>query len=283
LDLRQLDGQDIEAGLNFTPVRPHGSIQPHAPLLSAADQRVRFITEDIYTTLEAMGGNLFAYCTGGHIMRYQKRQPGGMFMVGADHLVHSLARGFLHIVAIDVGPEDGARMVLEYIPLSIAGENPLAETKGVNLFFAPAPAYMSQFFMGGATLNDIALLGLVRFRLLPGIVFRAMRSDGGVFYRAGASVISHAEPLMEFHFLNAAIATDISGITGNFRGYLQRGTTLADGRIHPAAASHIRFQASEGIWTLVKAGVEDIGDTVAILQVRPTGSISYALNVPLGG
>jgi hypothetical protein len=95
LALQQLDEQEHSSGSRKKTIRPGGALNPAAHILSTANPRIRFSTCDCYTVLAAMGGNLHVFCSGGHIMRYQKRQPGGAFKTGSDHFLQSTAQRIL--------------------------------------------------------------------------------------------------------------------------------------------------------------------------------------------
>jgi hypothetical protein len=289
LDLRQLEEQDITADARYKTIRPGGALTPAAHILSTANPRCRFVTCDLETVLAAMSPNLFLFCSGGHVMRYQKRAEGGAFMTGSDHLIQSTAKGFLHVLGIDVDidSDDGARMNLEYVPLSVAGENPVTTTAAQSLGAAPAPAFMSQFFMGGTWLGAAQALGLKRASIRPGTRFGSNRSDGGVFARSDASSIQAFDPVFDLTFLNAGIPITIgsffmNALSAALKVYFQRGTTAADGRIAAATASHTRIQAAAGSWGADGLRVAGEEDTLATVRVMPTGSLTVTPNVALG-
>lgn len=289
LDLRQLDDQDMSADARYKTIRPGGALSPAAHILSTANPRARFTTCDCYAVLSAMNGNLHLFCSGGHVMRYQKRLEGGAFMTGSDHFVQSTAKGFLHVVSLDVDidSDEGARMVLEYVPLSVAGENPITNTASQSLAAAPVPAFMSQFFMGGAWLGAAQALGLKRIGVRPGIRFGTNRSDGGVFARSDASSILAYNPMIDLSFLNAAIPTTIgsffmNALSAALKVYFQRGTTAVDGRIAAASASHVRVQAAAGSWGPDNIRVAGEEDAVSSVRIMPTGSLGVALDLALG-
>jgi hypothetical protein len=290
LHLQQLDEQDLQSGCNYKTIRPGGALNPHAHILSTANPRARFRTCDCATLMTAMSSNFHLYCSGGHVMRYQKRLEGGAFAVGSDHLIQSTAKGFLHVSSIDVDIDSnqGATFDLEYIPLSVAGENPIAESVGENLDGAPIPAFGSQFFMGGNWLGASQTLGLVRMRIQPGLRIVARRSDGGVFPRSDGTSIVARDPMIELHFLNAAISASAIGsffmnaLGASIKSYLQRGTTAADGRIAAATASHFRVVASAGSWGPENLRVAGEDDAITVVRVMPTGDLTPTLGVALG-
>lgn len=289
LNLQQLESQNIAAGSSYKSIRPGGSIDNAAHILSTANPRARFTTGDIYTVLNAMGGNFHLACSGGHAMRYQKRLAGGAFMTGNDHFVQTTPKGLLHVTSIDVDIDsnDGARMELEYIPLSVAGENPITDTPSQSLAAVAVPAYVSQFFMGGVWANAVAALGLTRMRVLPGLRIVSRRSDSGVFARYDGTSLEARDPMFEMTFLNAALPATIGSffmnvLPGNLDGYLQRGTTAADGRIATATTSHIRFRGAAGSWGSDDITVANEDDATTTIRAMTTGAIAPTLNVALG-
>lgn len=288
LDLQQIDQQGMQANARVKTVRPGGSLSPAAHILSSANPTCQFSTADILTVLTAMSPNFHLFCSGGHVMRWQKRAEGGTFATSTSHFTQASAKGFLHITSIDVDidSEDGARMQLEYIPLSVAGENPFTDTISVNFASAPAPAFTSQYFMGGAVLNTTQLLGLKRFGLRPGIRFGPNRSDGGVFPRSDASSIQGYDAMLSANFLNVALGYTIgtsflTALPNAFKLYLQRGTTATDGRIASASTAHTKFTAAAGSWGQddMSAGADDDGTTN--ITIRPTTALAHVTNSAL--
>ena len=288
LDLQQLDSQDLSSGSSYKSIRPGGALSPAAHILSTANPRARFSTTDILTVLTAMGGNFHLACSGGHVMRYQKRLAGGAFATGGSHFIQSTAKGFLHVVSIDVDidSDDGARMELEYVPLSVAGENPITDTPSQSLASAPVPAFMSQYFMGGVYLGTDQLLGLRRMSWRPGIRFTDRRSDGGVFSRYDSSSITAYTLMINLQFLNVEIPTTIgttflNALGAAIKGYLQRGTTATDGRIAAATTSHIKIAAAAGSWGVDNYSVSGEDDAMSSVGVMPTGTLTPTLGVAL--
>ncbi|MBW3543450.1 MAG: hypothetical protein KY476_24625, partial [Planctomycetes bacterium] len=89
LHLQQLDEQGMTAGARRKRIRPGGSLNPAAHILSTANPQCRFRTADVITVLEAMAGGFHLYCSGGHVMRYQRRDEAGAFLTTASHFIQS--------------------------------------------------------------------------------------------------------------------------------------------------------------------------------------------------
>lgn len=289
MNLTQVDSQGLSSGTRKKTIRPGGALSPAAHILSTANPRARFRTCDLFTLHTVMGTNFHLYCSGGHVMRYQKRLEGGAFATGSDHFVQSTAKGFLHIteIVVDIDSDEGAYANLEYVPLSTAGENPITNTDSQSFASAPAPAFVSQYFMGGLWLGAAQVLGMTRFAFRPGITFGPRRSDGGVFARADGSSIVALDPMYELTFLNAAFGSDIGTsfltvLGAAIKGYLQRGTTATDGRIAAATTSHIRYQADAGSWGQDDIQVAGIDDVTTAVTISPTGTVTPTLGVALG-
>lgn len=288
LDLQQLDDQGRSSNSRVRTIRPGGSLSPAAHILSTANPTARYATADILTPLTAMGGAFHLFCSGGHTQRFQKRAEGGTFAGGSSNLLQATAKGFLHVteLSVDIDAEDGGRMQLEYVPLSVAGENPYTDTPNSSLASAPVPAFMSQYFMGGVVLNTTQLLGLKRFVVRPGIRFGTNRSDGGVFARSDSSSILAYDPMIQLTFLNVAIAGTIgtaflNALASSLKVYFQRGTTATDGRIAAATASHTRITAAAGSWGEDELSVSGDDDGMVTVTVRPTTALAINTGVAL--
>lgn len=286
LDLQQLREQSVNTNSRFKIIRPGGGLNPAAHILSTANPTKRFYTSDLVTALTTIDIASGLACSGGSVMRYQKRTPGGAFATGGSHLTQTTPKGFLHItgISVDIDSEDGAEAELEYVALSSDGTNPVTNTESVNFAAAPVPAFMSQYYLGGQWLDSTQVESLVALRVNPGIVFQARRVDGGVFPRYGASSIVARNPQKTMSYLNAALGSQMGSLFANALGatvksLLQRATTSADGRLAMASTNHIRIDVAAGTW-----GHEDIrasgeNDAVTNVTIRPTGTLSVALGV----
>lgn len=288
MDLQQIDQVGMTPGSRVRTVRPGGALSPAAHILSTANPTSQFSTADILTPLTAMGGNFHLFCSGGHVSRYQLRAEGGTFASGSVHHTQTSAKGFLHIASLDVDidSEDGGRIQLEYIPLSVAGENPFTDSATASFASAPVPAFMSQYFLGGVVLNATQLLGLKRFSVRPGIRFGTNRSDGGVFPRSDSSSILAYDPMIELTFLNVAIGTTIGTafqtvLPNALKVYFQRGTTAIDGRIAAATASHTKITAAAGSWGQENVSVSGNDDGTTTVTIRPTTALAITTGVAL--
>jgi hypothetical protein len=289
LDLTQLREQGISAGSRYHLVRPGGALNPHAHILSTANPVIRFRTSDLASVLATVDIASGLYCSGGHVMRYQQRAPGGTFTGSTSNVTQSTTKGFLHITSIevDIDSENGAEAELEYIALSTDGSNPITNTPSVSFAAAPAPAFGSIYFMGGCWLGSSQVEGLTRLRISPGIRFVSRRCDGGVFPRSGASSITAREPAVEMTFLNAALPYSIGSfftyaLGAAVKNYLQRGTAAADGRIAVGSSSHYRFDVAAGSWGHDNIAVADENDALVTVRIMPTGLLSLAAGVAIG-
>lgn len=290
LNLNQLREQSLNAGSRYRIIRPGGALNPAAHILSQANPTKRFFTSDLFTILPVIDIANGLACSGGSAMRYQKRIPGGAFYTGGAHLTQTTPTGFLHIVSIsvDIDSETGAEAELEYVPLSSDGTNPITNTDSVDFTSVSAPAYNSQYFMGGQWLGATQVESLTALRVTPGITFTARRVDGGVFPRYGASSITRRDPMKEMTYLNAGLPVTLGGsfftnlLGATLKSYLQRATTAADGRIAAATTGHYRFDVAAGTWGHDNLRVSEEDDATITVQVRPTGLMTATPSVALG-
>src|SRR5262249_31783537 len=77
LALQQLRRQQITAASRYRLIRPGGALTPAAHILATANPVIRFNTTDALTVLQTVSITDGLACTGGHVMRYQKRVPAG--------------------------------------------------------------------------------------------------------------------------------------------------------------------------------------------------------------
>lgn len=289
LELTQLDQQSVSTGKSIRTIRPGGSISPAAHILSTANPSFQFRTTDILAFLTATSGAFFLACSGGHVAAYQKRLAGGAFASGSSHKLQTSAKGFLHCTSIDVDIDstEGASMTLEYIPLSTDGTAPYAETHSQSLSSQAAPAFSSQYYMGGVWSGSSQVTGLTQASYRPGINFGMRRTDSGTFGIYNASSIYTITPSIGLTFLDlgltASIGSFFATVGAALKGYLQRGTTAADGRIAAASSSHIRIDAvTGGSWGPENISVTNEADGTLSVSVMPIGQLTATLGVALG-
>lgn len=283
VNLRQLRECGQSAGSQHTLIRPGGSLDPGAHILSVANPMDRFATRDLATVFGITNvATLGMYCTSGHVARYQKRTVGGAFSTGADHVTRASALGFLNVTSVeaDIDAQDGADCQLEYIGLSSDGTNPFTEAANADYTSVTTPSYISQFYLGGCWLDSTQQTGLIRARYSPGIRFAARRVDGGVFPRAAASSIVAREPSIELTFLKLEM---ISATIGNFfsaslgaalKVYFQRGVVGSGGRVAPATTSHLKITAAAGSWGANDVSVSGEDDATVTVRIMPTGTVA---------
>ena len=290
-DLTQLEGQSLSRNKAVRSVRPGGSLVATAHILSTANPRFSFRTTDLLAFFTASSGEMFLACSGGHVARYQKKLAGGAFASGSAHMLQTSSKGFLHVASIDaeVDGTDGASAVLEYIPLSTDGQAlPFATTVSQSLSGAPAPAFSSQYYMGGVWNGSSQVTGLKRISFQPGVMFTANRTDGGVFPHYNASSIGGYNPGIGLTFLDLglpnAIGSDYLAVVGAaIKGYLQRGTTAADGRIAVATTSHLKIACTDASWGPDETTVDNENDGTVTIGVMPTSKLTATLGVAIGG
>jgi hypothetical protein len=289
LELTQLDQQSVNTGKSIRTIRPGGSITPAAHILSTANPRFRFRTTDILAFLTATSGQFHLACSGGHVAAYQLRLAGGAFASGSSHLLQTSAKGFLHCTSIDVDIDstEGASMELEYVPLSTDGTAPYATAAGQSLSSQAAPAFSSQFYMGGVWKGASQVTGLTRASYRPGINFGMRRTDSGTFCIYNASSIYTITPAIDLTFLDLGLTGTVGSsffavVGAAIKGYLQRGTTAADGRIAAASSSHIKIACTDGSWGPENTEVSNEGDGTLTISVMPIGQLTATLSLALG-
>ena len=289
LDLRQLTDQGARSNSRVSKVRPGGSLDVGANILSTANPSFTFGTTDLLSIASLVHPATGLYCSGGHTARYQQRLAGGAFATGSSHMTQVTPHGYLAVDSItaDIESENGAAAALSYMALSSDGSNPISQTVAADFTSAPTPLFASQYYLGGVWYNSIQLLGLIRSRVVPGLRFGARRSDGGVFPRASCSSLLSRTPVIECSFFNLALAEQavssffLGPMAGALDVYLQRGTEAVDGRVAAATASHIRYRASTGSLGFDDITVRAEEDGTATMSVMPTSPLDVAVGVAM--
>lgn len=292
LTLTQIRSQRSQANAQRAAVRPGGSLDVLQQVLSTANPTATFVTRDLAGLFSptpstvAVSLTTGLYCDLGHIARFQKRVEGGGFETGADHMVQTSPRGFLNITSIeaDVDAQDGAEANIEYTPMSTTGvDPPFVQTDGIDFTAVPNPAFSSIFYLGPCFLGSTQLVGLIRSRVLPGIVFRTRRADGGPFTLAACSSIQMRQPSFEMTFLKVnMIVTNILAFFSSNLGeqldvFFTKGVVGNAGRVPNATAEHLRVSALTGDWGADDLSVADEDDATVTVRVNPTGTIAFSI------
>ena len=293
LNLRQIRSQSLRRNGAFNSIRPGGSLDNKAHILSTANPTAGFATRDLGRVFgDANGGVSLTnglYCSGGHTMRWQKRLEGGAFDPSAAHTIQTTPKGFLNPVQIevDVDSQTGAECVLEYVALSAAGENPVTTLNG-QAISGVTPEYNSVYYAGGVWLGAGQVTSMIRQRVVPGLTYSARRADGGVFPRANCSSINARDPSIQLDFLNVGMIgptmADLfaSALGASLSVYFQLGSIGNDGRVDPASLLHMKVTAAAGTWgadDIAVSGEEDAVVTVAVMPSDPL-AISMVSAIP---
>lgn len=290
-DMTQLEGQTLSRNKAVRSVRPGGLLVATAHILSTANPRFSFRTTDLLSFFTASSGEMHLACSGGHVARYQKKLAGGAFASGSSHMLQTSSKGFLHVASIDVDIDgnDGASAILEYIPLSTDGKaKPYTETVSQSLSGVTAPAFSSQYYMGGVWNGSSQVTGLKRMSFQPGVIFNANRTDGGVFPHYNASSIGGYVPGIGLNFLDLGLPTAISAdyltaVGAAIKGYLARGTTAADGRVADATTSHLKIACTDASWGPDETTADNENDGTVMISVLPTSKLTASVGVAIGG
>ena len=283
LNLRQLRSQSLRRNGAFNSIRPGGSVDNAAHILSTANPTAGFSTRDLASVFSAVSLTNGLYCTGGHTMRWQKRLEGGAFNTASVHSVQTTNRGFLNPIQleVDVDSQTGSECTLEYLALSTAGENPITTLTG-QAISGVTPAFNSVYYAGGVWLGASQVLGMIRQRVATGINYNARRADGGVFARSACSSITSRDPSIQLDFLNVGmVGSTIANMFASALGaslsvYFQLGSIGNDGRSATTNSSHIKVTAAAGTWGVEDIAVSGEDDAVVTVAVMPSAPLSIS-------
>jgi hypothetical protein len=286
LNLSQVASVAHRAGASPFLVRPGGSLDPAAHVLSSARPIASLMTHDLDTVLSLVSLTAGYDCSSASQLNFQLRTAGGAFTASNStaHVTQSIEAGFLHITEISASSEgdEPAQCMLEFIALSADGDNPITDDDDAAINGQPTPAYNNVFFHAPAYLGATQLTGLIGTRVRPGIQHSARLADGGAFPRRTASSIVARTPVIELEFLNLARIkaniTDmiLAAFTSTLAVYFQQGTTDPGGRVAAGTGTHIMISAAAGSWGADNVNVQDTGDATFTATIRPTGVLSMS-------
>lgn len=286
LDLAQVASLGVRSGASPFLVRPGGSLDPAAHVLSQARPIASLMTHDIDTVLSLVSLTAGYDCSSASQISFQQRAVGGAFASPSStaHVTQSIESGFLHITEISANSEsdEPTQCMLEFIALSSNGDNPITDDNDAAINNEPTPAYNNVFYHAPAYLGATQLTGLIGTRVRPGIQHSARLADGGAFPRRAASSIVARTPVIELEFLNLARIVSnfnnaiMSAFASTLAVYFQQGTVDPGGRVSAATGTHIMIAAAAGSITPDNITVQDTSDATFTATIRPTGTLSMS-------
>ena len=286
LTISQIASVALRTGRSVHVVRPGGSLDPAANVLSTSRPVASLMTHDIDKVLSLVSLTAGYDCSSASQLNFQQRAVAGSFTAAASgaHVTQSIESGFLTIQEISANSEsdEPAQCMLEFVCLSADGDNPSTDANDGAINSQPTPAYGNVFYHAPAYLGATQLTGLIGTRVRPGIVHQARIADGGAFPRRAASSIVSRQPVIELEFLNLshikAYITDIilASFSSTLAVYFQQGTEAPGGRVAAATGTHIMISAAAGSWGPDNSSVQDTGDATFTATIMPTGTLSMS-------
>lgn len=281
LDLTQIESDSISAEAMKRIVRPGGSLDPGAIILSHADPMRRFATAALDTLLGDVSLTTGLACSSGGTMWLQRRAEQAAFASGSNHHSITSSLGFLQVDEIRARQDDenGAVATCLYTPIWDASTLPFVINSGASLATAPAPAFDSQFFLGGVYVNTTAFEGVQDLSIRPGIVFKTKRADGDIYPRKGSIIARNPEIRIVCDKID-----NLSGVLDNLfvdtpsntvNCYFSKGVA-GGSRVAAATTSHIKISAAAGEWSPDDISVDDTDDATTTIVMRPTGTIALS-------
>lgn len=277
LNLSQMAGFTINSNGQQVRVRPGGSIDSLAQLLSRAKPTISFRTMDIATVFGAVSATLGLKMTGNSIFRLLERTDCGAFETTG--VTVTAAAGCMYPTQVQASNDgDGAELGLEFVPL-YDGTNPiLVSAASVDLSGAPSAAFNSQFFLGPVYHNSSEIRGVRDITVDFGLQFVASPNSPGPYDRKGA--FNNREPVLRFTTEKideqGSSSLFIRGVTSSFAIYLQKGSANSD-RVAAATAQHVKISCTAGSIETEEIGGDAPEDALTRWTVRPTGTIALSI------
>lgn len=284
--LGQVASLSHRTGRTVHVVRPGGSLDPKANVLSSGAPVASIMTHDLATVLATVSLTAGYDCSSSSQLNFQQRAVAGAFTNPSTtaHVTQVIEQGFLNIAEISASSEsdDPAQIMLEFAALSSTGANPITDANNSAINGQPVPDYGSVFFHGPAYFGATLLTGCMGHRVRPGLVYKARRPDGAVFPVRGASSIEQRQPIIELDFLNLArIKANMDNFILNLMSdtvavYFRKGTTSPGGRVADGTAQHIKISAAAGSWGPDDISVQDVNDATFRVTIMPTGTLALS-------
>lgn len=274
---QQMENFRIRPQVEQAIITPAGAVDRAHIGVGRANPMIEWATKDLVTVFANVDLLVGLACPNGATFRLQQRKDGAVFHAGLKHVTHVSNQGHMCPGRFGASEDDvnGASISLSYYPLSDDGlTDPIATTPLVDFAAAPAPAFVSRFFLGPVYHNAVQLNNIRSWSCDPGHNYQAKTFDLP-FPTKGAIV--KRDPVFEFTIADMAEGNAVSmwgsAITGNLDFYLRKG--IASGpRVADNVAQHIQVRVAAGDWDVQEHTAQEWEDGSVTFRATPTGTVS---------
>lgn len=258
-----------------------GSVDRKANILANASPHITFGTQDLVTYFGAISPIVGLALTGAGTFRIQERSNlDGVFETGATHETFTATGGLIVPTRLTASQDEQTGCVMQsmFHALYNGSVEPIVHNTGVDFAGAPAPAFVSEFFLGPVYHNAAQVKGITQVAVDFGIQFVPKRTSGEVWATLGA--ITRRSPLFTFTTLKSDVDATISlfnrALSGVFAFYLWKGAD-AGSRVAIASTVHCKISCATGAWSTDSIQVTGHDDATSNISIRNTGVISVSV------
>ncbi len=265
-NLTELHNVGVSMGANRDIVVVGGAVDVGAVVLASGAPGVTFATHDVSGFLTNINTSRGMLCTAASTFYFQRRDGGATFLGTTSHQKVVGGLGYLCTTGITVTQGSAAEASARFYAHSSDGlTEPLIYTDAVSL--ATAPAWVSRYYLGPATIGGTAVHGLQSVSYDTGIDYRLTAEDGAVWPTNGAIYLCRPTISLTFHGVQSAgaLVGNLSMHSGaaTVLFYLRKGAS-AGVRVADATTEHLSFSISAafGLDQISVANNEDASCTV---------------------
>ena len=277
LHLPQLENYGLQMNSQLASLIPGGALDVSVSHLANAAPALSLQTRDLLTIMNAVGPSSVLPFTAG-VGRLQKRTDTG-FLTGSDHEVYDIAKGTLVPMSITGSQEDteGATLIVNAVILDDGVNRPIVRQTGQSLASAPAPAFVSRYYMAPAFIDTVQIPNLVRSSIEFGINYNAKGFNGSTFPTEGAIIARR--PKFKFTTTDASVDAAVDSflrvLGGEIRSFFQASVDGSD-RIAAGTTAHIKISATGGTWNTEDVTAQNEEDGTVTVSVTPNSILSVS-------
>lgn len=286
LNFKHLENVNVSPQTTRPAIVPAGSIDSLAQIVAFADPSVTITTSDIDTIIATIDIANGLCATGVTTLRFARRLNCGTFATGAvNHTITAPGGGFIFPTSFSAEQDgqDGAQCELSFMPFYDGTNEPLLHNQSVDFAAAPAPGFVSRFYLSKVRINGITLDGVTSVRLDTNTTFSMRRESGQVYATGGAIVRREPRFTIQTFDLAAARAAGSSLINNSAPTvdvYFIKG--LANGtRVAAGTNVHARISCSSMALNTENVSVSGTEDANASLAFAANGTLTSVVNAAI--
>lgn len=280
LNLQHVESVEPALNIEEMTISGGGSVDRLYESTNQTDPKWKLMTRDLLAVLGKVSPVSGFACPTGSKFQYRKHLSGSDFDTGSVNYTVTTPLGFLYIEEFGAkqGDKEAADMSLQYQALYDGTTAPC--TFNASQALTSTVAITGTHVLGPVDFEGVSggLVGVQSTRVKPGITTEIKYENGEIWPRSCR--IKERRPIIEIECLNVGIAATLTmnklyPMTTGCTAFFTR-TVSGSGRVGVGTTSHLSVTAATGSYKLTGFTTGKDGNTLAKIEVRPTGVLTYS-------